>query len=93
MDNRQGTRVRCVVSRVLLGAVVAFGTTQAAVALPPLDPTPQELHFLYEVNRARHDPPAWAAEYGLGSQIGGDGMPVTLIGVEPRPPSRSTRRS
>jgi hypothetical protein len=56
------------------------------VAVPPPDPTAQELHFLYEVNRARHDPPAWAAEYGLGSQTGGDGMPVTLIGVMPRPP-------
>src|SRR5262249_22249090 len=44
------------------------------------------LHFLYEVNRARHDPPAWAAEYGLGAQTGGDGQPVTLVGVEPRPP-------
>jgi hypothetical protein len=79
MRNRKGTRV-------LLGAVVALGTTVAAVAVRAADPTAQELHFLYEVNRARHDPPAWAAEYGLGSQNGGDGLPVTLIGVEPRPP-------
>lgn len=86
MRNRQGSRVRCVVSRVLLGAVVALGTTVVAAAVRAADPTTQELHFLYEVNRARHDPPAWAAEYGLGSQNGGDGQPVTLIGVEPRPP-------
>lgn len=46
----------------------------------------QELHFLYEVNRARHDPPGWAAEYGLGSRTGGDGQPATLLGVAPRPP-------
>lgn len=86
MQTRRGTRVRCVVGRVLLGSVVAFGSTVAAVAVRAADPTPQELHFLYEVNRARHDPPAWAAEYGLGSQTGGDGLPVTLIGVAPRPP-------
>jgi hypothetical protein len=50
------------------------------------DPSAQEMHFVYEVNRARHDPPAWAAEYGLGSVVGGDGLPVSLVGVEPRPP-------
>lgn len=86
MKNRQASRVRCVGSRLLLGAVVALGTSGATVAVRAADPTAQELHFLYEVNRARHDPPAWAAEYGLGSQTGGDGMPVTLIGVAPRPP-------
>ena len=86
MQNRQASRVRFVVTRVLLGAIVALGTTVAAVAVRAADPTAQELHFLYEVNRARHDPPAWAAEYGLGAQNGGDGQPVTLIGVEPRPP-------
>ena len=86
MRNRQDTRVRCVVSGVLLGAIVALGTTVASVAVRAADPTSQELHFLYEVNRARHDPPAWAAEYGLGSQNGGDGQPVTLVGVAPRPP-------
>jgi hypothetical protein len=74
------------VSHLLLGAVVALGTTTWAVAVRAADPTAQELHFLYEVNRARHDPPAWAAEYGLGSQTGGDGLPTTLIGVDPRPP-------
>jgi hypothetical protein len=70
-------------SFALVGPVlVLFGSTAARGA----DPTTQELHFLYEVNRARHDPPAWAAEYGLGSQTGGDGNPTTLVGVEPRPP-------
>ncbi len=48
--------------------------------------TEQELHFLYEVNRARHDPPGWAAEQGLGLRTGGDGQPTTLVGVEPRAP-------
>jgi hypothetical protein len=48
--------------------------------------TEQELHFLYELNRARNDPPGWAAEYGLGSVPGGDGNPTTLVGVAPRPP-------
>jgi hypothetical protein len=48
--------------------------------------TEQELHFLYELNRARSDPPGWAAEQGLGSRTGGDGQPTTLVGVEPRPP-------
>lgn len=86
MQDRQGTRVRCAVTRILLGAVVALGSSMAAVAVRAADPTAQELHFLYEVNRARHDPPAWAIEYGLGSLTGGDGLPVTLIGVEPRPP-------
>lgn len=65
-----------------IAAAAAFG----AIASRAADPTAQELHFLYEVNRARHDPPAWAAEYGLGSVTGGDGQPVTLIGVSPRPP-------
>jgi hypothetical protein len=73
------------------GARVAsvLGVLVAAALAPPAqaaDPTPQELHFLYEVNRARHDPPAWAAGYGLGTLTGGDGMPVTLSGVSPRPP-------
>ncbi len=86
MQTCRGTRVRCVVGRVLLGSLVALGSTAATEAARAADPTAQELHFLYEVNRARHDPPAWAAEYGLGSEIGGDGLSVTLSGVEPRPP-------
>jgi len=63
---------------LVLGAIVP--------AARAADPTTQELHFLYEVNRARHDPPAWAAEHGLGALTGGDGLPVTLVGVAPRPP-------
>lgn len=69
-----------------IGIVVGIATMLAPAAARAADPTAQELHFLYEVNRARHDPPAWAAEYGLGSVLGGDGLPVTLAGVEPRPP-------
>ena len=79
MHDRQGTRIRRVVSHMLLGAAVALGTALAAVAARAADPTAQELHYLYEVNRARHDPPAWAAEYGLGSQTGGDGQPVAAV--------------
>ena len=43
--------------------------------------TEQELHFLYELNRARNDPPGWAAEWDLGSRNGGDGQPTTLVGA------------
>lgn len=50
------------------------------------DPTAQELHFLYELNRARHDPPAWASFYGLGAVTGGNGQPADLATVPPRPP-------
>jgi hypothetical protein len=70
--------------RVVLAALL--GVTATAPVARAADPTAQELQFLYEVNRARSDPPAWAAEYGLGSVNGGDGQPTTLVGVSPRPP-------
>jgi hypothetical protein len=63
---------------LLVTAIVA--TARAA------DPTAQELHFLYELNRVRHDPAAWAAGYNLGAETGGDGQPATLTNVAPRPP-------
>jgi hypothetical protein len=65
----------------LLAGAVALAPRAAAAQLAQ-----QELHFLYELNRARHDPPAWAVEQGLGARTGGDGQPTTLVGVAPRPP-------
>ena len=64
-------------------ALLAIAASPAADAS---DPTQQELHFLYEVNRARNDPAAWAVEYGLDALVGGDGNYATLTGVAPRPP-------
>lgn len=77
--------------RRLLGACVACVAPLFAALGGPLvaraaEPTQQELHFLYEVNRARSDPAAWAAEYGLDAVIGGDGAYVTLMDVAPKPP-------
>jgi hypothetical protein len=77
-----GIRTRLAVARMALAAGgIALLAHDARAHL-----TQQELHFLYEVNRARHDPPGWAVEQGLGSRTGGDGQPTTLVGVEPRPP-------
>jgi len=58
----------------------------SAPAASAAEPTQQELHFLYEVNRARSDPAGWAIEYGLDSILGGDGQYVTLTSVAPKPP-------
>lgn len=69
----------------LLAACAAW-TLLAPPAARAADPTQEELHFLYEVNRARNDPAGWAAEYGLDTMLGGDGQYVTLTGVAPRPP-------
>jgi hypothetical protein len=60
-------------------------------AIPPawaaaVDPTGVEQLFVYELNRARHDPPAWAHEMGIDTQLGGDGSYATLVGVAPRMP-------
>ena len=74
-------RVRWVLGLVS-GLAVLIGSEAARAA----EPTDQEQFFIYELNRARHDPPAWAAEFGLGPVIGGDGLPVDLVGVEARPP-------
>lgn len=73
-----GARLACAAAVLL-----AIATPRAARAA---EPTPQELHFLYEVNRARSDPAAWAIEYGLNGLVGGDGQYVTLTGVAPKPP-------
>jgi hypothetical protein len=48
-------------SVALAGCLLAAGAAAPASA----QPTAQELHFLYEVNRARHDPVSWAAERGV----------------------------
>jgi hypothetical protein len=50
------------------------------------EPTAQEQLFIYELNRARSDPPGWAQEYGLQNEIGGDGQPADLDEVSPSPP-------
>jgi hypothetical protein len=65
---------------------IALWTTGSALVAGAADPTAQELHFLYEVNRARNDPAAWAAGYNLGAETGGDGQPATLANVDPQPP-------
>jgi hypothetical protein len=74
-----------------LGALLACAASMLlAIAAPraahAAEPTQAELHFLYEVNRARNDPAAWALEYGLNTVVGGDGQYVTLRGVAPKPP-------
>jgi hypothetical protein len=51
-----------------------------------VDPTPEEQLFVYEVNRARSDPPGWATEMGIDTEIGGDGNPTDLMDVDPQPP-------
>jgi hypothetical protein len=62
----------------------------AILGIPTLtgaaEPTAQEQLFVYEVNRARSDPPGWAVEMGIDATIGGDGLPTDLIGVVPQPP-------
>jgi hypothetical protein len=78
---RPGLRVGIPLGGLLVAGAVVLAPRGAAAQL-----SQQELHFLYELNRARHDPPAWAAEQGLGARTGGDGQPTTLVGVAPRPP-------
>lgn len=77
-------------SRRLLGALARVASLLLALGAAGIadaaEPTQQELHFLYEVNRARSDPAGWALEYGLNGLVGGDGNYVTLTGVAPRPP-------
>jgi len=65
---------------LMLLALPLADVAQAAV------PTAEEMLFLYEVNRARSDPPAWALEYGLDQIDGGDGQKTTLQGVAVQPP-------
>lgn len=71
---------------VLVAGFASALLIAAAPAARAAEPTQQELHFLYEVNRARSDPAGWAIEYGLNAILGGDGQYVTLTGVAPKPP-------
>lgn len=66
-----------------------LGTLALALASAPVhaaEPSPIELHFVWSLNRARHDPSSWAEEHGLVERIGGDGTPTTLDDVPPRAP-------
>lgn len=58
----------------------------AATASRALDPDGDEMQFLWEVNRARSDPPGWALEHGLQNVTGGDGLPTRLQRVLAKPP-------
>jgi hypothetical protein len=66
-----------------LGVPLLLGLPAAA---PAAEPTDQEMLFLYELNRARHDPADWAVEMGIQNTTGGDGQPADLVGVPARPP-------
>ncbi|MCC6573610.1 MAG: hypothetical protein IT462_07455 [Planctomycetes bacterium] len=54
-----------------MSALPAFLVLSLIVAATPLvaQPTANEQAFIYELNRARHDPPAYAAENGLGTLL------------------------
>ena len=67
----------------MLGTIVLALASNPALAA---DPSGTELHFVWSLNRARHDPAGWAAEQGLHERIGGDGAPTTLEDVGSRPP-------
>jgi len=71
-------------SRAVLGAEMLV--LLVAGAAWGAEPTAKEQLFVYEVNRARSDPSAWALEMGIDQQTGGDGQPADLTDVEPRPP-------
>ncbi len=77
---------RLVVGALLGGALLAHAPVGSAEHHESVPPSGQETQFLYELNRARSNPAAWAAEYGLDLMVGGDGTFVTLIGVDPAPP-------
>ena len=70
-------------SLVLAAAISLWAEASAAVAS---EPTPTEQLFMYLLNRARHDPPGWAHEFGLDQVKGGDGQLTTLVGVAPSVP-------
>lgn len=63
----------------LAACLLAAGGAAPASA----QPTAQELHFLYEVNRARHDPVSWAAERGV---VELHVAPNRIVDAAPRPP-------
>ncbi|MED5262556.1 MAG: hypothetical protein VX574_09195, partial [Myxococcota bacterium] len=67
-------------------AALLAGSLVSAHAGAGESPTDDEQLLIYELNRARNDPPAWASETGLASENGGDGELATLQGVLPAPP-------
>lgn len=67
-------------------ALLAFAAIASPEGVALAQPAGQEVLFWYEVNRARHDPPAWAVERGIDDVTGGDGQPSDLQDVVPRPP-------
>ncbi len=67
-------------------AALLAGGLMSAHAGAGEPPTDDEQLLIYELNRARNDPPAWASETGLALLTGGDGQLTTLVGVPPRPP-------
>jgi hypothetical protein len=77
-------RARPQARRGLLAAVLSALVLPAGAYAAP--PTGEEQLFVYEVSRARSDPPGWAIEMGIDQTIGGDGRPTDLIGVAPQPP-------
>lgn len=67
-------------------ALLALGLSLIPVPVRAVEPTDQEQLFIWELNRARNDPAAWAAEFGLDSMVGGDGELTDLLDVDPQPP-------
>lgn len=67
----------------LVVLVLLGGPARAGVGI---EPTPEEMHFVWQTNLARHDPAAWAQEVGIDQVIGGDGNPTDLLEVDPQPP-------
>ena len=65
---------------------VVVGSLMVTHASAGAEPSADEQLLIYELNRARNDPPGWAAETGLASEDGGDGQLATLQGVLPAPP-------
>lgn len=74
------------VHRFAIASLLGIAPLLALAPAGHADPGADETQFLYELNRARNDPPGWAEEYGLDLVLGGDGELVTLIGVAPAPP-------
>ena len=51
------------------------------------EPTAQEQYLVYELNRARNNPAAWAQEFGLLDYTSpASPVPLDLSYVDPQPP-------
>jgi len=73
------TRLAVVCAALSLGGSIPSPARAAA-------PADEAMQLLWELNRARSGPPAWALEHGLDGVPGGDGLPTTLERVRPKPP-------